>query len=448
MLQSQPMMKGDFLVRGKRDWWFGLLVPLPLFLQVHGSFGLYSAPEELPIGLGVPLGFLAALFLLAPDVPKMVKRLPLGRLTKGSMASFCLWSIYLGILGAGTDSVALLYAVQWVAPVLLIYYLGVVVASPLRLTELLSGVRAGTSVALVYLCGLFFFELIAVGHFEGRMTQNAFLPGMYQLYNYVPVSLTLASLFCAGLVAGDSSNEKSWKVWAFLFGAAMVPLITGARDPALIFLVAAPFPAWWARGARGVLALIVGATALVFGFLLLADGNLLLLHKLHETFSSYGATTLSGMFGARAEVMESYWGLAERHPWTGLRLLPPSIADPESGVVAKSAHNTYLDILARSGPLGLLAFLGMVLPALLSVPKLLFQSVTQSKDLVERIKPLHLAAQAAAGPVAGLLLISCNLRTPLREPISAMLGFLLIGFLLCWSYAEKRGSASTERMTG
>lgn len=435
-------------MRGMRDKWFGLLVPLPLFLQMRGAFGLYSEPEELPIGLGVPIGFLAALFLLLPDVPKMAQPLPLGRLPYWAMTTFCLWVLFLGILGAQLDSVALLYAAQWVAPVLLMVYLGLVVQSSQRLNHLLIGIRAGTGIALLYLGILFFIEIVTVGSFADRITQNAFLPGMYQLYNYVPVSLTLAGLFCAGLVAGNQGDEKPWKVWAFLFGAAIVPLMTGARDPALIFLLAAPFPAWWAYGARGLLGLVLGSAVLSFGFLLLADGNLLLFHKLHGTFSSYGATTLSGMFGARAEVMESYWGLAERHPWTGLRLLPPSIADPESGVVAKSAHNTYLDILARSGPIGLLAFLGMILPAGQAALKLLLQSFIPSKRLGKVPNRLHLAARAAAAPAIGLLLISCNLRTPLREPISAMVGFLLIGLLLCWAYSEKRGSASMDPIRG
>ncbi|MBL4673521.1 MAG: O-antigen ligase family protein [Arenicella sp.] len=448
MIQSNSMVEGKLTVGGRRDWWFGVLVPHPFFFQMRGTFGLYAEPEELPIGLGVPIGFLVAVFLLLPDLPAMAKRLQLGFLPKAGIVLFSTWVLFLGMLGAQLDLLALLYAVQWIAPVILVFYLAVVVQSEQRLEQLLSGLRRGTGLALIWLCGLFLMELFASGGFEGRMTQNAYLPGMYQLYNYVPVSLTLASLFCAGVEALSRHKKRQWKTWAFLFGAAMVPLMTGARDPALIYLVVAPFAAWWTARLRGLIYLVGGSATMVLFFLLLVDGNLLLLHKLHGTFASYGETTLRGMFGPRADVMESYWGLVERHPWTGLRLLPPSIADPEAGVIAKSAHNTYIDIAARGGPLALVSFCMIVFSALWHVPRLLIRSVREANETLRAPSMLRVAAQAAAAPVAGLLLISCNLRTPLREPISAAIGFLLIGFILCWAYAEKRGSASSSSIKG
>lgn len=439
------MVEGKLTVGRGRDWWFGILVPLPIFFQIYGSFGLYAEPEDAPVGLGIPIGFLVAIFFLLPDLPAMVNRVRLDLIPKVGVTVFCAWVLFLGVLGAQLDYQALLYAVQWIAPVLLVVYVAVVAQSQGRLESLLSGLCCGTGLALLWLCGLFLIEVIASGGFPGRMTQNAYLPGTYQLYNYVPVSLTLVSLFVAGIKALQQQRKGAW---FFLFGAAMVPLLTGARDPALMYLLASPFIAWWCGGFRGLLYLSTGSASLVFLCLLLADGNLLLLHKLHETFASYGETTLRGMFGPRAEVMESYWGLVERHPWTGLRLLPPSIADPEAGVVAKSAHNTYIDILARGGPLALISFCTIVFSALWQVPKLLIASLWLSKRPAEAPLLLRTAAQSAAAPVVGLLLISCNLRTPLREPISAGVGFLLIGFILCWAYSEKRGSALSSSIKG
>ncbi|MDA0667371.1 MAG: O-antigen ligase family protein [Planctomycetota bacterium] len=442
------MTEGKLSVRRKRDWWFGLLLPLPLFVQMNGPFGFYAEPEGLPVGIGVPIGFLLAAAFLLPDLPKLRRRLALGLVAKIALLIFGLWTLLLGFLGAQENKQALLYAGQWLAPLAAAVYVGVAAFEEERLSSLLAGLKRGTTFSLCFLVLLFLWELLFLGSFSGRITQNVSLPGMYQLYNYVPVSLTLSALFCAGLEASSAKTVRTGKVWFFLFGAAMIPLITGARDPALIFMLVAPLPAWWACRVRGLLALIAGSGISVCLFLILADGNLLLLHKLHGTFSSYGETTLSGMFGPRAEVMESYWGLAQEHPWTGLRLLPPTIADPESGVVAKSAHNTYLDILAGGGPIALLSFLTLLLSALWATPKLVLRSLCNQASVSAEKNTLQVAAQSAAAPVVGLLLISCNLRTPLREPISAWIGFLLIGFLLSWAYFEKRPSSSSSRMTG
>lgn len=442
------MTEAKLSIRSKRDWWFGLLLPLPIFVQMSGVFGLYAEPEELPVGIGLPIGFLLAAAFLIPDLPSLRRGLAMNPFAKVAIMVFCAWTLCLGILGAQVDQVALLYAGQWIAPIAATVYIGVVAFHEYRLHSLLAGLKRGTGLALLFLTLLFLGEYIHAESYSGRITQNAYLPGMYQLYNYVPVSLTLAALFCAGLEARAAQREQPWKVWLFLLGAAMVPLITGARDPALIFMLVAPLSAWWACRVRGLVGLLGGTGALVCVFLILADGNLLLLHKLHGTFSSYGETTLRGMFGARAEVMESYWGLAEQHPWTGLRLLPPTIADPEAGVVAKSAHNTFIDVLAGGGPLALLSFLGILFSALIHVPKLLLGSLRKEGVVEPESNLLRVAAQAACAPVLGLILVSCNLRTPLREPISAWIGFLMIGLILSWAYFEKRGSESKSRMSG
>jgi O-antigen ligase len=442
------MTEGKLFVRSKRDWWFGLLLPLPLFIQMNGPFGFYAEPEELPIGIGVPIGFLVAAAFLLPDLPRLRKRLALNTRARIALLVFGIWTLLLGSLGAQENVLALLYAGQWVAPLAALVYVGVVAFEEDRLLSLLAGLKRGTALALGFVALLFLYEFLASDGFEERITQNAFLPGMYQLYNYVPVSLTLSALFCAGLEASSTRTTRPWKVWYFLFGAAMVPLITGARDPALIYMLVAPLPAWWKYRMRGLLVLVAGLGILVCLILILAGGDLLLLNKLHGTFSGNGETTLNGVLGPRAEVMESYWGLAKEHPWAGLRLLPPSIAEPGAGIMVKSAHNTYLDILVGGGPIALLSFLALLLSALWAAPNLIFRSLRRQGSVNTERSTLQMAAQSAAAPVVGLVLISCNLRTPLREPISAWIGFLLIGLLLSWAYFEKRASSSSSRITG
>ncbi|MGB0953132.1 MAG: hypothetical protein ACPG31_07890, partial [Planctomycetota bacterium] len=119
-----------------------------------------------------------------------------------------------------------------------------------------------------------------------------------------------------------------------------------------------------------------------------------------------------------------------RHPLTGTGLLPPWIADPEAGVTAKGAHNYYLDTLAWAGPVALGCVLILVVSTLRWVPGLLFGKATE--------EPLHRIAMAAAGPVTAMLLVSSNLRTPLREPIAGMTGYLLLGLLLTWAFRSRR----------
>jgi hypothetical protein len=414
---------------------------MPLFVQVQGGFGLYAEPWTAPQGLGVPIGFLAAALLLLPDLAAMRRPLPLSPLPRRAIGLLCAWVFLLGVSSAWIDPVSLLYALQWIAPVCLISYLAVVVQAKERLRPLLSGLRLGTAFASAYLVVLFLIEWIGGGGMEGRITQNRFFPGMYQLYNYVPVGLTLAGLFCAGLSAQLPGLGNRRAAWAFLMASAMVPLLTGARDPALLFLVVAPFPAWWLMRARGLAVLAVGCAILISGLTLLVDGDLLVLRKFHAMFATDADVTLRGMVGNRAGIMAEYGSLVERHPVAGTRMLPPWILDPDAGVTAKGAHNYYLDTLAWAGPIALLAVLGLALSTLSAVPRLLFGSLggpTDDEGSAPEADLLSIAARAAAAPAAGLLLISSNLRTPLREPISAMVGYMLIGLVLCWAFRTRR----------
>lgn len=416
-----------------RDWWFGFLMPLPCFVQVFGPLGLYGETWDAPQGLGVPIGFLAAAFLLLPDLRRMTQPLPLGRFPRAAIGTLCLWVFTLGVLSSRTDPISLLHALQWIAPVCLVSYAAVLAQEEARLDALLRGLVRGTAIALGFVVALAGVEFLDHGFPDGRIRQNHFFPGMYQLYNYVPVGLTTAGLFCAGLLAlgwGSQTSPRRLPAWLFLAAAACVPLLTGARDPALMFLVAAPFPAWWLGRWRGIAMLGLGSLGLTLGLLWAADGDLLLLHKFQNMFYGSGDLNLRGLAGNRAAIMEQYWGLVQRHPLTGTGLLPPWIADPEAGVTAKGAHNYYLDTLAWAGPVALGCVLILVVSTLRQVPGLLFRNSAQD--------PLHRIAMAAAGPVTAVLLVSSNLRTPLREPISAMVAYLLLGLTLTWAARSRR----------
>ena len=412
-----------------RDLWFGFLMPLPIFVQVMGPFGLYAEPWDAPIGLGVPIGFLAAALLLLPDLRRMMRPLPLGRLPQAAIGTLCLWVFALGVWSSRIDPISLLHALQWIAPVCLVSYAAVVVQKEERLHALLLGLRRGTACGLGILLILGFAEVFTHGLPDGRIRQNHFLPGMYQLYNYVPVGLTAAGLFCAGWSAQQSSKGSGRLTLSWLGATALMVLWTGARDPALMFLLVAPLPAWWVARGKGLAFLTIGGAALVFSSLWVADGDLLLLNKFQSMFSQDGEFSVREVAGNRAVIMEQYWGLVQRHPLTGTGLLPPWIADPEAGVTAKGAHNYYLDTLAWAGPLALGCVLVLAGSALRHLPHLLRK---------EAGEPYQQLARAAVGPVAAMLLVSSNLRTPLREPISAMVGFLLLGILLSWAHTARR----------
>lgn len=422
----------------QRDLWFGFLMPLPIFVQVFGRSGLYAEPWDAPQGLGVPVGFLAAAALLLPDLPRMTRPLPFARLPRLAIGVLCLWVFGLGVWSSRIDPISLLHALQWIAPVCLVSYAAVVAQESPRLEALLRGLTRGTACALAFLLILAGAELLHHGLPDGRIRQNLFLPGMYQLYNYVPVGLTTAGLFCAGYAAlgakgfsDDSGGGRSpMTPWLWLAATASLPLLTGARDPALMFLLVAPFPAWWAARGRGLVILASGCLGLTLALLWAADGNLLLLHKFQAMFFGEGDLSLRGLAGNRATIVEQYWGLVQSHPITGTGLLPPWIADSEAGVTAKGAHNYYLDTLAWAGPLALGSVLVLVVATLKEIPQLLLGNPSG--------EPLRRIAMAAAGPVAAVLLVSSNLRTPLREPIAAMVAYLLLGLTLTWAYRSRR----------
>ncbi|MGB0951877.1 MAG: hypothetical protein ACPG31_01510, partial [Planctomycetota bacterium] len=167
-------------------------MPLPLFVQVFGPLGLYAQTWDAPQGLGVPIGFLAAALLLWPDLRRMTQPLPLGRFPRAAIGTFCLWVFTLGVLSSRTDPISLLHALQWIAPVCLVSYAAVLAQESSRLEAFLRGLVLGTACALGFLLLLAGAEFLDHGFPDGRIRQNHFLPGMYQLYNYVPVGLATA----------------------------------------------------------------------------------------------------------------------------------------------------------------------------------------------------------------------------------------------------------------
>ncbi len=415
-----------------RDFGLGLALPLPLFFQADALPSLYQDPWDAPEGLGLPLAAFAV-GLLAPDWRQLLS-LPRAPGPRLALQCFVLWVLGLAAWSAWGQPVAGLHGLQWTAPWVMVPYACLLAEKESRLRSLLTGLVLGTGCGLLLLLGLGCWELAATAGFPGRITQNRFFPGMYQLYNYVPVSLVLFGLFAAGICARAPSRHWQRWTWFFLLALPCVPLLTGVRGCAWMVSLGAPWIAWRWGGWKSLAAWGVGTLALWAGIHRWSPQPLVLEQKTLALWQQPELDWPTRILGQRAEIMHQYFGLVQQHPWLGLRLLPPALAEPASGVVAKGAHNFYLDTLAWAGPLALASFLALVFFALRSLPKLFSLFPPQGREL--RLSA-H-AALAAAPPVLLLLSISSNLRTPLREPLSALCGFLLLGFLLAWAENSRR----------
>jgi hypothetical protein len=399
---------------------FGFLVPLPFFMQVQGRIGVYSG-GFVSEGLSVPLAYLAAPLALISALRIFLRARPLPvTATIGTFISF-IWILALGSKSSLQDPRAVLYMVQWAAPFTMLVYGAMLAYDDERRANFLKGFVPATIASIVYLIALGAIEFFFMSSFRGRMTQNAVFPGMYQLYNYVPLGMVMCGMFVTGVVISRKTNKSNTIPFALMLVTLAVPLLTAARGSVALYAVCAPLLGWRMFGLRGALWVL----ALPLGIMVLfASDSFLLLAKLSalQEHSEYGGT-----FGNRDEMGALYWQVYLEDPILGTQFLPPILAFPRLGIDVKSAHNYYLDSLAWGGPV-----------ALSGIMMLLWSVITTSFQLIRRFlltpgavitAPAALALSAL--PIAvGIMVVNSNLRIPLREPYTGVIGFLLIGVLL------------------
>lgn len=402
------------------DKLFGFLVPLPIFMQVQGRLGLYSG-GFVSEGLSVPLAYLVAPLAFLSAIPPFLHAQPMPRFPTLGGAMLLLWILVLGGWSSLDNPSAVLYTIQWASPLTMLVYGAMLAYDDRRREAFLAGFLPGTIAALVYLVGQGLFELLFMNSFRGRMSQNVVLPGMYQLYNYVPLGMVMCGLFAAGTCIRENGERRIG--WAAVFAGAtlLVPILTAARGSVALYGVAVPFLGWRLFGLRGAIWIMLVPMALL---LLFNSESFLLLEKLAalQEESEYGGT-----FGNRDAMGRLYWQVYLEDPIFGTRFLPPILAFPELGINVKSAHNYYLDSLAWGGPVALLGVAMLVLGTLTMAGRLFVNFMLTRRHAIPESASMALAALPLA---VGVLLVNSNLRIPLREPYTGVIGFILIGLML------------------
>lgn len=399
---------------------FGFLVPIPFFLQVQGRFGIYSG-GFVSEGLSVPIAYLVAPLAFLSAIPPFIHAQPMPRLPTLGASMLLIWILLLGGWSSLDDPRAILYTIQWASPLTMMVYGAALAWDDRRREVFLRGFLPGTVVALVYLAGQGIYEVLFLSSFQGRMTQNAVLPGMYQLYNYVPLGLVMAGLFAAGVLIGNRERGKPWMIAAFMGVTLLVPILTAARGSVALYAVAAPLLGWRLFGLRGALWIMTLPGLLL---LLFSSESFLLLEKLAALQEE---TEYGGTFGNRDQMGRLYWQVYLEDPVLGTRFLPPILAFPSLGIDVKSAHNYYLDSLAWGGPVALIGVLAILIGLLHMAFRLCVNFLLVRKQPISADAAFALAALPLA---VGVMVVNSNLRIPLREPYSGVIGYLLIGVAL------------------
>lgn len=418
--QESPAEVRAVVARRTLDRVFGFLVPLPFFMQVQGRIGLYSG-GFVSEGLSVPFAYLVAPLAFISAVRIFLRAQPLP--TAATLGAFItlVWILALGGKSSLQNPQAVLYMVQWAAPITMLVYGAMLAYDDRRREDFLDGFVPGTTFAIFYLIAIGIYEFLFLGSFQGRMTQNAVFPGMYQLYNYVPLGLVMCGMFAAGVAITRKGKHWFSLPMVLMVATLGVPLLTAARGPVALFAVCAPILGWRMFGLRGAIWIMVLPILMM---VLFASDSFLLLEKLSalQEQSEYGGT-----FGNRDEMGALYWQVYLEDPILGTEFLPPILAFPRLGVDVKSAHNYYLDALAWGGPIALAGIVMMLFSVLVMSFRVLRHFLFTSKKEVSAPAALALSALPAA---LGVLVINSNLRIPLREPYTGVIGFILIGILL------------------
>jgi hypothetical protein len=293
-----------------------------------------------------------------------------------------------------------------------------------RRANFIKGFVPATIASIVYLIALGAYEFLFMSTFQGRMTQNAIFPGMYQLYNYVPLGMVMCGMFATGVVITRKTTKSNVLPLVLMLITLGVPLLTAARGSVALYAVCAPLLGWRMFGLRGALWVLALPLAIM---LLFASDSFLLLEKLSalQEQSEYGGT-----FGNRDEMGALYWQVYMEDPILGTQFLPPILAFPRLGIDVKSAHNYYLDSLAWGGPIALSGILMLLWSVLVTSFQLIRRFLLTPGVAMTRPAALALSALPTA---LGIMLVNSNLRIPLREPYTGVIGFMLIGILLASS---------------
>jgi O-antigen ligase len=380
------------------------IVALLLALLVIDA-GLYENPDAVPTGLfHLQAGSLSfRLFdVLIPlaIIARLVARPPVRRspLQVSLWGAFLVWTALEGIEGlmAGNSKDFVSYEAK------LIIYLGMfalVAAVPARRwleSRALRGVIVMSSVFAAFL-------LIAT---EGHLVINANLPGV-PLAEFGVLGTDAATIFATfgiiTLAVGICSDRGRLGILVVALPLLAAPLVSGQRAALLglltsvvVLVVALPFASRHIRVTGSEIGIVLAAAVGIVTALLVINAlsdsssvSLPLTHQIQETFSSRGKQ-LSG--DDRINQWAQARALIARRPWFGWGLgkeyeyYSPGFYEFMN---TELTHNIVLDLLLRTGVVGLLLFL------IAAVTSIRDSIVAWLRELDGRVAALALGCAAA-----------------------------------------------------
>jgi len=401
----------------------GLMIVLPVFFQVTGDIGLYSG-AVFSSGLVLPLSYFVLPLMLMSLLRGSKVLLNFGESYLFFMVGFFVWVVLLGLSSALSHQVALLYAVQWILPFFASFYGAALVSRERRFRKFFHGFLIGTVVSVCVLVSVAGIEALFLGGLAGgRMSSNAVIPGFYQLYNYVPVGMAVAALFCVGVLAyrrGIRFKMLGLAIWSLCF---VFLVVVASRGALLVFVAITLYFLYVMRKTPAAIFSFVGIIALGTVVVVATDfrpTQLTAFEKFSEII--YGEERVR--LASRDSIVSRALFIYQENALLGTAMVPPGTVLPKWGEFS-SAHNYYIDVLLWAGPIGLILVLGLVL--IISKDALRFLMIRPRSVTGNGLVWL---CHVTAPLILSVFLISNNLRVPMRQPYSGILIFLFIGIFL------------------
>jgi len=412
------------------DGVIGFFIPLGVFIEVGSPILLATSP----IGQE-NFAFPLSLLLVPVALLRALQRTDKTRIYPQMLVfSALIFSVYCLVMSMASlvviDPLAFVYGLQWAMVFIWLPYFSTL-ADQRKFHSFAKGFIYGTLVNLIYYLISGLYEIVFFGHLQdaGRMTQNLFLPGQYQIALSVPTIVAYSSIACMILINARIVDVPRYFILIILSLALPVLLFLAAREAVLVVLV---FCIAWAFVRGGIVR--IGALVAAFAFLIVILNPAPALHLLEGSEFRLLDKIMKlededGQLGGRDTMLGEVTHLLENSPVFGTYFTPPNSGIKLVAIDAPSAHNMYVDAFVWSGLLGGILFLLSALSIATLAAKRVWQSYTIAKhDYLGRYFGILMLV---------FLFVSNNLNVPMRQPLLAPLIGFLIFVCSYWSSSAK-----------
>lgn len=427
-----PKAFGNMKVKrlGSIDYWLGLVLPLPIFIDITSPV-LLASSKIAEGGVAFPLSLCVlpvSLYLSFARVSWAASRM----MTVYSMLAlfFVLTVMALGMLSFPLSSSSILYSFQWSLPFLWLPYFATVVNSGKRFL-LFGGIYTGVCLGVAYIFFSGMLEIFLYGSLLdfGRMTQNHIFYGQYQIAVYTPTAIAYGVLIVNWLYKSSHISSSFNAMVALNIMAFFAILFTGAREATLVYLTGMVLYFCVGSLKRVVLFLsVVSFTALI---VIVNMPSITAFAESHEVrvLTKFLAMREEGQaLGARDTMMLEFFKIIYHSPLWGTVMLPPNEVYGHLNIEAPSAHNYYVDVLAWGGIVSAVFLYSFILlfffKSIFCIWKCYFKEKSLPFFYNERMLMVGIACCAIV-----FLLVSNNINVPARQPLTAPIVSFFIGYL-------------------